>query len=155
MLCWAATGQMIAESMGKVVTQCEQVRWRHGACSCLTCPSAASAAVDDCNNGGWPDFDRFDVHAERTVGRALPLDMLKDELACKHRPVAFSWHTGEGTGHIMVANGYVHDFIEILDPWGPCTGDSRAISYEEYVNGNNLDSSHWDDFYGLTLGAKQ
>ena len=64
--------------------------------------------------------------------------------------MVFGWHDGPvpGAGHIMVAHGYDGDFIEILDPWPPCQGQSRLISYDEYVNGNNPGTSnHWHDFF--------
>jgi len=50
---------------------------------------------------------------------------------------------------MMVANGYVTvegtDYVSILDPWAPCTGDARILTYAAYVSGPGY--THWDDYY--------
>ena len=52
---------------------------------------------------------------------------------------------------MMVATGYVTvggiDYVSILDPWAPCAGDSRIITYAAYVSGSGY--THWDDFHTI------
>ena len=52
---------------------------------------------------------------------------------------------------MMVATGYVTiegtNYVSILDPWSPCNGDSRIITYAAYVSGSGY--THWDDFYEI------
>jgi hypothetical protein len=150
MLCWAGVTQSIAKWFARDATQCEQVQARNPECPCASCPTSMALADGPCNRGGWPNFDRIGLRADRLVGKALPLDQLKQEISCKKRPVAFTWRTGPTSGHIMVAHGYVGDLIWVADPWPMCTGMTRLIDYETYDHGEEPGTtSHWDDFYGI------
>jgi hypothetical protein len=42
--------------------------------------------------------------------------------------------------------------VEINDPWSPCIGDTRFITYGAYVQVTN-DHTHWDDFYDIAKGG--
>ena len=58
---------------------------------------------------------------------------------------------------MMVAIGYTTidgvNYVEINDPWSPCVGDHRFITYNAYVSGSTY--THWDDFYDITyLGGE-
>jgi hypothetical protein len=53
---------------------------------------------------------------------------------------------------MMVVYGYAEiggvQYLAINDPWAPNVGDTRYITYSEYVSGSN--HTHWDDFYDIT-----
>lgn len=155
MWCWAGSGQMVMDFLGNNVAQCTQANNRFGRtdCPCTQCTNPVSNPP--CVSGGWPEFDKYGFTFKRTSDTALSWEKLRTELAnwkfCGKRPVAFSWHWNGGSGHMMVATGYVTvegtNYVAILDPWAPCTGDSRIITYSAYVSGSGY--THWDDFYEI------
>ena len=156
MWCWAGSGQMVMDYLGNNVAQCTQAnnRFNRTDCPCNQCgPNPASNPP--CVIGGWPEFDKYGFTFKRTSDTALTWDQLREELSqkshCGKRPVAFSWHWAGGGGHMMVATGYVTvegtNFVSILDPWSPCNGDARILTYSAYVSGSGY--THWDDFYEI------
>lgn len=151
--CWAATGQMVSTLLGRAHSQCEQINWRLNAgnsCACDTCPRSANIPVGDCNNGGFPDFGRLNVHAiQWQEDTPMPLPLLKRVLGCAKSPVAFSWHYDDKGGHMMLARGYTGDMIEIYNPNKVCMGSQYAITYEQYSSGYNAFTRHWNDFFDL------
>jgi len=150
---------MVASSFGIQTDQCALIEARTPGCACATCPAPTLPATSDeapppdrGNTGIWPDFASAGLTGYRRRGAPLTLAELKHELGCRQRPVAFNCKTTPGSGHIMVAYGYTGDQIEIADPWAPCAGMKRTITYDTYVNGPTAGSSqHWDDFYGFHL----
>lgn len=154
MWCWAASGQMVMHYIGNNVAQCTQANSRFGRtdCPCNQC-GANPVANPPCVIGGWPEFDKYGFTFQRTSNTALTWKQLTNELSqkkyCGKTPVAYSWAWSGGGGHMMVANGHVTlsgtNYVAILDPWGPCTGDARIITYAAYVSGSGY--THWDDFW--------
>lgn len=154
MWCWAASGQMVMEYLGTNVAQCTQANNRFGVTNC-PCGQCGPNPVSNppCVIGGWPEFDKYGFTFERTSDAALSWTELRKELAtesnCGKRPVAYSWHWSGGGGHMMVATGYVTvggtNYVAIRDPWAPCVGDVRILTYAAYVSGTGY--THWDDFY--------
>lgn len=57
---------------------------------------------------------------------------------------------------MMVAKGYRTldeiNYVEILDPWAPCSGDARIITYDFY-NAAAADHIHWNDYYNITYAG--
>jgi hypothetical protein len=165
--CWAASGQMIMHYLGHDVSQCTQANTRFGRTDCCTidlCPAPTEAptfdAAGNCNNcacPGWPQFDQFGFTFKRTNGTALSWSDLRSQVSnqqyCKKKPFAFSWGWTGGGGHMMVVKGFVTlagvDYVVILDPWAPCSGDERIITYADYVDRAGS-YTHWDDFYDIT-----
>lgn len=155
MWCWAGSGQMVMHYLGNNVSQCTQANNRFGRtdCPCAQCSNPVNNPP--CVNGGWPEFDKYGFTFQRTSDTALTWDQLRKELsqnsACGRTPVAYSWHWNGGGGHMMVANGYVTvegtNYVSILDPWAPCQGDARIITYDAYVSGPGY--THWDDFHHI------
>ena len=156
MWCWAASGQMVMDYLGHNVTQCVQAnkRFNRNDCPCSQCTSPVSNPP--CVEGGWPEFGKYGFTFQTTSNAPLTWDSLRDEVAnaqyCGKRPFAFSWHWPEGGGHMMVVNGYVTvqgtNYVSILDPWAPCQGDARIITYDFY-NTSPGDHTHWDDYYNV------
>lgn len=165
--CWAASGRMIMDYLGHDVSQCTQANNRFGRTDCCgidLCPSPteapqynATGACVNCACPGWPEFGKYDFSFKRTSNTALSWSDLRKQISneryCKKKPFAFSWRWNGGGGHMMVAKGYLTlagtDYVVILDPWGPCSGDERIITYADYVDSAG-NYTHWDDFYDIT-----
>ncbi|KPK91872.1 MAG: hypothetical protein AMJ94_06250 [Deltaproteobacteria bacterium SM23_61] len=161
MWCWAASGQMVMEYLGTNVAQCTQANNRFGrndCCNIALCPNPVQNHA--CVRGGWPEFNRYGFQSIHTTNAALSWEDLKKEISnscfCGRRPFAFTWRWPGpmGGGHMMVAMGYTtlsllplkENFVEIFDPWSPCIGDHRFITYDYYVQSPGH-HTHWDDYY--------
>ncbi len=151
--CWAASAEMALNLLGTDVAQCTQAndRFNRSDCPCGQCGSGA-LANPPCVSGGWPEFGRYGFAFRQTSVAALAWPTLRTEIDAG-RPVAFSWAWKKGGGHMMVAAGYLEmppfgtPYVLVYDPWPPCTGDVKLISYAAYRNGTGY--SHWHDFYGI------
>lgn len=164
--CWAASGQMVMDYLGHNVSQCTEANNRFGRTDCCNidlCPAPTQAATYDaygnctgCVCGGWPEFGKYGFTFKTTSSAALSWADLRTQLSnesyCKKKPFAFSWHWNGGGGHMMVAKGYLTlagtNYVVILDPWAPCSGDERIITYADYVQGTGY--THWNDYYDVT-----
>ncbi len=147
--CWAASGQMVLKQLGIETTQCAEAQDEFSGLTC--CPS--DSASDGCDEGGWPQFDKFNLIYRRTNSKALSLSELKKQLGCAKQPVAFSWRWIDNSGgHMMVAIGYSNvngeDLVEVNDPWEPKIGSHRFMSYAAFNEA--ADHKHWDDFYAFS-----
>jgi hypothetical protein len=146
--CWAASGQMIMEFHGTGAPQCDQVSRSLIMQTCCDSPTPLL-----CDQGGWPEFDKFGFNFQTTNNAPFSWEAICQEIGVENKPFAFSWQwKGGGGGHMMVAHGYhIVDgdrFISILDPFPTHLGDQRDITYEEYVEGP--DHIHWNDFFAVT-----
>jgi hypothetical protein len=146
--CWAASGQMIMGFLNHDVSQCLQANNEFGRSDCCV-----DKTPEDCVQGGWPEFTKYDFNHDRTSDQALTWDQLREQIACRKTPVAFSWHWTDGTGHMKVIYGYdsrvgVNNLL-VNDPLPakPGLGERQTMTYEEYVSGS--DHTHWDDFYNI------
>ena len=156
MWCWAASGQMVMHYIGSNVPQCTQAnnRFSRTDCPCTQCGASPSPSPP-CVTGGWPEFDKYGFTFVRTASTPLTWDQIRHELSqkpgCGKTPVAFAWRwVGDG-GHMMVITGFSTvggtNYVHINDPWAPCLGDTRIITYDEYVSAS--DHTHWDDFHKI------
>lgn len=156
--CWAASGKMTMEYLGTNVSQCDQANAQFGRTDCCTiklCPSP-QPADNACVQGGWPDFGYYGYWSSSLEG-ALSWDDLWKQFQCKKKPVPFSWAWVGGGGHMMVARGakLMADgsaMVQINDPWAPCTGGTRWITYEAY-NEQAGNYTHWRDYYDINFGG--
>lgn len=155
MWCWAASGEMTMDFLGGSVDQCDEANKRFGRTDCCNNPVPAA-----CINGGWPEYDKYNFTFDRTSDAALSWDQVKEQIYCKKKPFAFSWHWPGGGGHMMVVAGYVTlngvNMVYVKDPWPPVDGDSstadgneRIDTYDYYVSSAGH-HTHWDDFYNVT-----
>jgi len=148
--CWAATTQMITEFLGHGRAQCDLANERFVKTTC--CSPDGCPKTDDCNTPGWVMFteSNFDYTASAT---ALTWDQIKRQTFCTKKPMAYAYgpKTG-GVGHVAVVSGYVEAggirYISLNDPWSPCNGNKRLLSYEEYSNSATVD--HWETDYNIT-----
>jgi papain like cysteine protease AvrRpt2 len=152
MWCWAASGEMTMNFLGASpgVVQCDEANKRFGKTTCCNTPTPG-----DCVVGGWPEYDKYGFTASTTADAPLTWDQIRDQIYCKHKPVAFSWHWSGGGGHMMVLTGYAaiagQQYVVINDPlpWAATGGGSqRASLYTEYVSGTGY--THWNDYYDIT-----
>lgn len=147
MWCWAASGQMSMEFLGHNVNQCTQANNRFGRADCCNSPTPNA-----CVQGGWPEFGKYGFSFNTTSNSPLSWAQLKDQIYCKKKPIAYSWHWNGGGGHMMVLIGYVTvdgvDYVTINDPWAPNVGDQRILTYDAYVSGAGY--THWNDYYDIT-----
>ena len=142
--CWAASGEMVLSHYNQAVRQCKQVSDRLGNDRC--CDLVIN---QECDQTGWPDFQRYNLRFQKTSKQALTWDQIKTEIACKRNPIAFSWAwAGGGTGHMMVIKGFRSvdgvNWVLVNDPMK--NPNYRIMRYDMYVEsaGNH---THWDDFY--------
>jgi hypothetical protein len=165
--CWAASAQMVMDYLGHNVSQCTQANNRFGRTECCNidlCPLPVEPPLYDvagncvnCACPGWPEFDKYGFTYKMTSNKPLSWFQLREQLCnttyCKSKPFAFAWHWLGGGGHLMVAKGYKTvmgiNYVEILDPWTPCKGDERLVTYDFY-NADPTDHTHWNDFYDIT-----
>src|SRR5260221_12707878 len=69
--CWAASGQMIMARLGKPVEQCLEAKNRFTLACCDTSRPA------NCDQGGWPEFDKYGFSAKTTNNSPLTWDQLR------------------------------------------------------------------------------
>jgi hypothetical protein len=153
MWCWAASGQMVMEFLDHNVNQCTQANNRFGRTDCCNSP-----VPNACVNGGWPEFNKYNFDFKTTSDAPLTWNQVREQIFCKRKPYAFSWHWAGGGGHMMTVIGYVSvsgtDYVTVNDPWPPPSsgvsgGDQRVVTYDAYVSGSGY--THWDDYYDVTF----
>lgn len=148
--CWAASGQMCMDFLGNNVVQCTQANNRFGYTNCCNSPTP-----NQCVNGGWPEFNKYNFTSSHTSNAALTWDQIRTEIDCKHRPICYSWHWAGGSGHMVTIVGYStgecldEQLLHINDPLAVNVGSTYTITYSAYVAGSP-GSAHWDDYYEIT-----
>lgn len=152
--CWAATTQMIAENEGIFVSQCDLANHRFGETNCcdfetdgVSCPKTS-----DCNRPGWLELDFAGVNFSES-NSALSWDALKKQIYCNKNALGFAYGTPGVVGHVVVVRGYLTidgtDYVVLNDPWAPCVGSERLITYDDYVNPSGT-ATHWRTWYNTT-----
>lgn len=155
MWCWAASGQMCMNFIesSAAVTQCDEANKEFGRTDCCNSPTPAA-----CVQGGWPQPDKYNFTFKTTSDAALSWAQVKDQIYCKKKPFAFSWHWPGGGGHMMVAIGYVTlegtNYVTVNDPWAPNVGNQWVNTYDWYVASAG-DHTHWNDYYDITYKGGQ
>lgn len=155
--CWAASGQMTMRYLGHDVAQCTQANNRFGLTTCCNDNSGS------CNNGGWPEYEKYDFTADQTSNTALTWAQVQSQIYCWKKPVAFSWHWPGGGGHMMVLKGYLIvnnvKYVDINDPLPPTDlgdldgGTETVMTYDQYVSSPGH-HTHWNDYYNITYRGR-
>jgi hypothetical protein len=147
--CWASTTQMVTAFLGHGRTQCDLANQRFNRNDCCqgTCPKNPA-----CNMPGWTMFaeSNFDTTAS---GTPLSWDQIKSQIYCAKKPMSYAYGPKSGgVGHVVVISGYFEvngiRYVVITDPWNPCNGANRSITYEEYSNSGT--TNHWETNYNIT-----
>jgi len=152
--CWAAVTQMLAEHVGIAISQCDLANHRFGRTDCCSdkvagvdCPK-----TDNCNMPGWPELDYAGVKFEES-STARTWDQIRDEIYCGKRPMGYAYGTAGVVGHVVLIKGYVTvggtNYVVLNDPWAPCTGAERLITYDEYADPAGT-STHWNTWYNIS-----
>lgn len=148
--CWAACAEMVMEKFrDATISQCDEANKQFNRADCCNSPTP-----DQCNEGGWPEFEKYGFSADTTHSQALTWEDVKTQIDCQKIPFCFTWQwrpaPGNG-GHMMVASGYKtengENYVYILDPDPVGEGHPRWILYAEYVSGPTY--THWDDYFNI------
>ncbi len=152
--CWAAVTQMIAQNEGQIVTQCDLANHRFGKTNCCdfqndgeSCPK-----TNDCNNPGWLELDYAGV-TFTTSDDGLSLSQLRKSIYCSKDVLGYAYGTPGVVGHVVAIKGYVKvagvDYVVLNDPWSPCNGSERLITYQEYLDPAGA-RTHWKTWYKIS-----
>lgn len=146
--CWAATTQMITEFLEHGRTQCDLANERFARNDCCTsgCPKNAA-----CNIPGWTMFTECGFTYSNS-STPLTWEKIKFEIYCAKKPLSFAYGPKSGgVGHVLVIYGYAEigddKFLSLKDPWSPCNGTDRFITYQEYSN--SATHNHWETAYSF------
>ncbi len=151
--CWAATTQMLAQHHGVSVTQCELANHRFSKTNCCDPQNDGSDCpkTNDCNSPGWLELDYAGLTWDETT-TALSWKDLKKQIFCSKKPMGYAYGNNGYVGHVLVVKGYVSvggtDYVVLNDPWSPCVGEERLITYAEYEDPAGA-STHWRTFYNI------
>ncbi|MDQ3020805.1 MAG: hypothetical protein M3R36_09580 [Bacteroidota bacterium] len=151
--CWAAVTQMLAQHVGVSVNQCDLANHRFGKTNCCNNQNENSSCpkTNDCNTPGWLELDFAGVKFSESSS-ALSWDDIKKQVFCSKKPMGYAYGTSGVVGHVVVVKGYVTvagtDYVVLNDPWGPCSGQERLITYSEY-NDPAGSSTHWNTWYNI------
>lgn len=152
--CWAATTQMIAQNEGVIVSQCDLANHRFGKTNCCNDEPTDSGCrkTNDCNSPGWLELDFAGLKFTESTS-ALSWDELKKSIYCSKDVLGYAYGTEGVVGHVVVVKGYVSvngtNYVVLNDPWSPCNGQERLITYEEYVNPTGT-STHWRTWHKIS-----
>lgn len=131
--CWAASAQSIMHTIHGNVRQCVQAQHALPLVTANCCKTPTATA---CIEPAWPDFGHFGYAARRILG-PLTFEQIQDQIARKRTPFAFTWDWANGGAHMMIVYGYqIRDGVKsvvIFDPLPPGDGQTRTITYDEYV----------------------
>lgn len=151
--CWAATTQMLAQHLNISVNQCDLANHRFNQNNCCNAqnPGTSCPKTVDCNRPGWLELDFAGVAFSET-GTALSFDALKKQIFCSKKPMGYAYGTSGVVGHVLIIKGYVTvastSYVVLNDPWNPCTGQERLITYAEYQDPSGT-STHWNTWYNI------
>lgn len=152
MWCWASVTQMLAQHFDLSVNQCNLANDVFGRTDCCnpqnegrTCPR-----INECAIPGWVEIDRAGLTA-KTSDTALSWEDLRKQIYCSKKPMGFAYG-GTGVGHVVIIKGYISvgstNYVILNDPWGPCDGQERLITYAEYVDPSGS-INHWTTWYDV------
>jgi hypothetical protein len=151
--CWAATTQMLAQHLGISVTQCSLANHRFGKTNCCTEQTEGTACpkTNDCNTPGWLELDHAGVKFDET-STALSWSDMRKQTYCRKKPMGYAYGTPGVVGHVLVIKGYFTvagtNYLVLNDPWSPCNGTERVITYDEYADPSGT-GTHWRTWYNI------
>lgn len=151
--CWAATTQMLAAHLGISVTQCSLANQRFGRTDCCNPQNegASCPKTNNCNMPGWLMLDEVGVKFEETSTARSWVDMRK-QIFCSKKPMGYAYGTPGVVGHVLVVKGYFTlngtNYLVLNDPWSPCSGEERMITYEQYADPAGS-ATHWNTWYNI------
>ncbi len=151
--CWAATTQMLAAHMNVTVTQCSLANQRFGMSNCCNPQSEGSTCPknSDCNKPGWVMLAACGLSSDESAA-ALSWEDLRKQIYCSKKPMGYAYGTPGVVGHVLVIKGYLTlsgtNYLVLNDPWAPCMGQERIITYEQYADPAGT-ATHWNTWYNI------
>lgn len=151
--CWAATTQMLAKHFSITVNQCDLANARFSKTNCCDDEPTSETCrkTNDCNTPGWPMLDYVGLKFTE-VNTALSWTDLRKQIYCSKKPMGYAYGQSGVVGHVLVIKGYLTlsgtNYVVLNDPWEPCDGEERIITYDEYVDPAGA-KTHWSTFYNL------
>ncbi|HEY1031784.1 MAG TPA: papain-like cysteine protease family protein [Flavipsychrobacter sp.] len=151
--CWAATTQMLAQHFSVSVTQCSLANQRFNMTNCCS-PKSTNAScpkIDDCNKPGWVMLAACGLTSDEATS-ALSWEDLRKQIFCSKKPMGYAYGTPGVVGHVVVIKGYLTlngtNYVVLNDPWAPCTGQERIITYDQYADPAGT-ATHWTTWYNI------
>lgn len=151
--CWASVTQMLAQHVGSYVIQCDLANHQFGRTDCCTNQNANSDCpkTDACNMPAWPILDYAGVKFDESSS-ARTWAQLQDEIYCEENPMGYAYGTPNVVGHVVVIKGYITvagtNYVVLNDPWAPCNGQERLITYNQYANPAGT-ATHWNTWFDI------
>lgn len=152
--CWAAVTQMIAQNEGISITQCDLANHRFSKSNCCDYENAGQSCpkTEDCNTPGWLELDYAGLKFTESA-TALSLSKLRKSIYCSKDVLGYAYGTSGVVGHVVVIKGYMSvggtNYVVLNDPWNPCNGEERLITYEEYVDPAGS-RTHWATWHTIS-----
>ncbi len=152
--CWAAVTQMIAQNEGITISQCALANHRFGKTNCCDFQNQGQSCpkTSDCNTPGWLELDFAGLKFTESE-TALSLAQLRKSIYCSKDVLGYAYGTPGIVGHVVAIKGYVKvggtDYVVLNDPWEPCKGEERLITYEEYATPAGT-ATHWATWHGIS-----
>jgi hypothetical protein len=107
--------------------------------------------TSDCDTPGWVDLDFAGAKSSESA-TALSWADLKSQIFCARKPMGYAYGTVGAVGHVVLIKGYKSvdgtDYVVLNDPWAPCTGQERLITYAEYSDPAGM-PTHWNTWYDI------
>lgn len=147
--CWAASGKMCMNYIHPAsnITECDEANKEFSQTTCC-----ANGSSSQCNNGGWPQPDKYGFTFNTTSNAPLTFAEIQGQISCSAKPFAFSWHWSGGGGHMMVVVGYNTvdsvNYVTVNDPLPVGVGSQWTNTYDYYVAATG--HTHWNDYYNIT-----
>jgi len=151
--CWAATTQMLAKHVGITVSQCDLANHRLGKNNCCNFQNEGSSCpkTNVCNKPGWLELDFAGLTFEEDP-IALSWERIRSQIFCSKKPMGYAYGQKDVVGHVLVIKGYVTlngtNYVVLNDPWSPCMGAERLITYDEYRDPAGA-KTHWNTWYNI------
>ena len=151
--CWAAVTQMLAQHVGISVNQCDLANHRFGRTDCCTNEDAGSDCPKtvDCNMPGWPELDFAGVKFDGS-STSRTWEQLQSQIYCSEKPMGYAYGTSGVVGHVVLIKGYITvsgtNYVVLNDPWEPCEGAERLITYDEYADPAGT-ATHWNTWFDI------
>lgn len=151
--CWAAVTQMLAQHLGLSITQCSLANHAFSKTNCCNqqTPGTPCPKTSDCNTPGWVDLDFAGAKSSESTS-ALTWNKLKRQIYCAKKPMGYAYGTADAVGHVVVIKAYLHvlgeDFVVLNDPWAPCDGLLRFVTYAQYADPAGS-ATHWNTWYDI------
>ena len=104
--CWAATTQMVTETLGEFIEQCEMANQLFNRNDCCTsgCPKNPA-----CNMPGWPMFTQYGYTFDNS-GIPLSWQQITSQICQTKKPMAYAYGPQSGgVGHVVVIYGFIED----------------------------------------------